>query len=41
MDHNRLVRVVLDHFEELFDGEVTELSKGEKLAGAGFMDAGC
>ena len=37
MRHNRLVREVLENFEGIFEGEVTELSRGEKLAGPGFM----
>ena len=39
MNHNRLVREVLNNFEAIFDCEVVELSRGEKLAGAGFMHA--
>ena len=39
MNHNKLVRMVLANFEDIFNGEVTELAKGEKLAGAGFKHA--
>ena len=37
MNHRRLVREILRNFRDIFNDEIVELSKGEKLAGEGFI----